>query len=773
MDKQKIVKVGVFASSNLQEARLAVEDLLMHLNHVLKGRGLVFELAGGVDEEDLAVVLYWRDFGDLPLPKFETAYESLKAGGNPAKIYVFFRESSDGIDDAMQAFKDSFAKKYGHFYCHFEHVDSVRFQLATQCLAFLPQKIEDLIKLDDGGAVSLGGRRIADLENLSFAKLNAKRKSLKRQIAAAEGEVMSLKSEMAASPDDVDLAESLREAQKKRCALKEELEQYDAVLFGAATFFAKASAREMDERVRKARELFEQGKAQAANQVLDLSELCASAERHLLALEAQRETCEKDVQALLAKAEIVLADASMPMSIRVDEACKAYDKAIRVARKIPWDDGKLAGVILDYACLLQNQHRFEASVGLFEDALRLQRRLAAECFSAHAEDVAMTLSRLAFSHRHVQQLAKSEEEYKEALAICRRLVETCPEAYEASLVSVLSSLACLHGAMPVLAEALDEYEEVLDICQRSAAKGSKIYDPVIAMTLNDLAILHDGTRPQKEREEMSLEALKIYRRLASEAPETYAEYVAWTLNTLAAFHRETDRLDDAERECAEALKIYQGLSSANPEVYELAMVRTQICLAELLKGMQRPEEATKEYEKVLDVCRRLAIDDPGTYEPYMALTLKSLANLHDDAQRFAEAERAYKGAIEIYCRLATSNSRAYESEAARMMNSLAVLYSHAQRFMDAKRECRAAVKIYRRLATEAPDVYESDLALTLFCLACILDELPRQGRGGVAFAEESLDLYRKCDARAPGEFSEKVNVVGEWLRERGCEVERN
>ena len=50
MDKQKIVKVGVFASSNLQEARLAVEDLLMHLNHVLKGRGLVFELAGGVDD---------------------------------------------------------------------------------------------------------------------------------------------------------------------------------------------------------------------------------------------------------------------------------------------------------------------------------------------------------------------------------------------------------------------------------------------------------------------------------------------------------------------------------------------------------------------------------------------------------------------------------------------------------------------------------------------------------------------------------------------------
>ncbi len=49
------------------------------------------------------------------------------------RVSVF---ASASLDEAMRAFKDSFASKYGHFYCHFEHVDSVRSQLATQCLAF-------------------------------------------------------------------------------------------------------------------------------------------------------------------------------------------------------------------------------------------------------------------------------------------------------------------------------------------------------------------------------------------------------------------------------------------------------------------------------------------------------------------------------------------------------------------------------------------------------------------------------------------------------------
>ena len=277
MSKQ--IKVSVFASSCLDEVRDVVIDLLMQLNHMFGPRGVEFVLADTSDDvtgEDLAIALYWRDFGNLPQSKFETAYESLKAGGTPTKIYVFFRESTEELDEAMRAFKDSFASKYGHFYCHFEHVDSVRFQLATQCLAYLPNRVGDLISLDDCGRVSLLGEHVADMENLPFAKLNSKRKSLKRQIEAAESEVTNLEEESASEPDDEDLKDSLREARVKRHDLKEELKQYDGFLFSTALFFAKESAKEMDERVQKARELFEHGKVQAANKILDLPEMIGS-----------------------------------------------------------------------------------------------------------------------------------------------------------------------------------------------------------------------------------------------------------------------------------------------------------------------------------------------------------------------------------------------------------------------------------------------------------------------------------------------------------------
>ena len=176
----KTIRVFVSASDGLGEIRLAVQDLLVQLNRFFKARGFEFVAAlpsEGPAGADLAVALYWKDFGPLPRPDFERVYEAFKETKSP-KIYVFFKDADAGVAEALKAFRDSFGDRYGHFFCHFETEDSVKFQLAVQSLSLLPRRQQEGAFRLDRSSVFVGEERIADLNNLPFAALNSKRSTL-------------------------------------------------------------------------------------------------------------------------------------------------------------------------------------------------------------------------------------------------------------------------------------------------------------------------------------------------------------------------------------------------------------------------------------------------------------------------------------------------------------------------------------------------------------------------------------------------------------------
>ena len=307
----KTIRVFVSASDDLGDARLAVQDLLAQLNRFFKPHGIEFVTMlpnEGPADGDLAVALYWKDFGSLPQSGFERAYEAFKEKKSP-KIYVFFKEPDPGITEALGKFKDSFATTYGQFYCHFEAVDSVKFQLAVKSLELLPEGVNSL-KVEDS-AIVLGEERITSLDNLPFAKLNAKRQSLLRQIDSAQREVADLEAQYGEAPDNETLAETLRSARVRRHSLQEELKQHDSFLFDSAVFFAKESAERMDDRVRKAYELFEQGKVVAANKILDLEELIKKDCIDKKLYDEARKAREKALDGFILAAETALSNDSL------------------------------------------------------------------------------------------------------------------------------------------------------------------------------------------------------------------------------------------------------------------------------------------------------------------------------------------------------------------------------------------------------------------------------------------------------------------------------
>lgn len=749
MKGSKIIRVNVFASSNLEDVRNVVFDLLMQLNRTFRNRGIEFALSTSSydsKDEEIDIALYWQDFGDLPKEKFESAYESLKAGGNPSKIYVFFRESKDACEDAMQAFKDSFATKYGHFYCHFEHIDSVRFELAVRCLEYLPDQLslntkDNWLSIKENGDIQFFGESIASIENLPFAKLNQKRQSLCRKIADAEKEIEHLETKLYDSPDDEDLKEILRDERVNRANLKEEIKKYDELLFSRAIFFIKESGREMDERVVRARELFEKGRMADANKVLDIQEIKQKDINDAKLFEETKQVRIKNIQAFTAKAEIVMLDDTLSMNDRFNQACIAYEEAIRVAKEISYRDYDLSNIIFDYGNLLANFERFSEAKQVFKEALEIRLLLAKKNPKMYEFEVAMTLNNLGTCCDD-KSCGEAEQYYNEALEICRRLAEKDPKAHESDLATILNNLGAVHYSLARYIEAQQEVTESLKIRRRLAEANREMYEIHLVDSLNVLGVVHEALNKYDAVEREWPGSLEIFREQANNQLQVY-DILVDTIFFNLKHSGKIIRCDKAERDYAEALKIIRRLAKKNPEAYEGKLAWTLYTLGTFYYNLNRYKKSEREYAKALEITRRLALKNPEVYEKRVAETLNMLFTLHSFClTKNDAAEQECKEILDIYRRLNKKNPEVYEKTLAGTLANTGILYINLNKFHEAERIYTEALDIYRRLKEITPNVYEYCVANALYNLSICHVNLKSYGEAEQELME-ALEIYHR------------------------------
>ncbi len=707
----KTIRVFVSVSEDLGDVRAAVQDLLLQLNRHFLPRGVEFVTtlpAEGPTDGDLALALYWKDFGDLPKADFEKAYESFKATKAPI-IYVFFKEPDEGITEALKAFRDSFAEKYGHFYCHFETVDAVKFQLTVQSFSWLSgAETKEALKVE-GGKVRLGEETVAALKDLPFAKLNAKRQLLLRQIDDAETEIEELEEQSSEDPGDTDLEEALRTARVKRHDLKEELDQYDGFLCETAVFFAKESTQKLDARVRKARDLFERGQVRDANRLLDLPEMIERDRRDAQLFKQARQARVNNVQAFVAKAKLVMTDAGVTMRKRVDVASKAYDNAIRIGREIRLDEGELAGILFDYSFLLQSQKRFQSALPLVEEALAIYRRLAKRFPDEQEENVAWMLNNLAYLQRSLQRHMEAERTWGESLVIWRRLAANVADSYAGNAAWALNNLATLHCTMNRSEDSLREHGEALALWRRLATSSPETCQTGLATTLGNLAFLHWKMDCPKEAELENKEALEIWRRLAKEEPNIYEMQVASTLVNQAHVLWFSDRLEKAKKLYKEALGIIEKLTKDNPEAHESFWAAMLDNYASLQWALGRPKGAERRYKSALAIRRRLAARNPEVYTRSLAQTLGNLGNLHKNTNRPKAAEAEYLEALDLDRALSKMCPESYEPSVGLELHSLAELYESLGRNEEALAMAREAADVYGRCEERDSRQFAHDL----------------------------------------------------------------
>ncbi|OUO98865.1 tetratricopeptide repeat protein [Barnesiella sp. An22] len=688
----RTLKVFIASSEELRLERLEFADMIQHLNRILKPRGIEIEPIDNHEEYnrelkncELCLVLYWTRFGDYTKSEFDTAYSELCAGRNPQKLYVYFKDA-DEITPELRAFKESFDTQYGHFFCRFENVDTLKLNFLLQFEAYQNKGSEAMLQVRDS-QVEIDGQPFVELKNIPFAGNNPEYLQLLKQIEATQARVLKY-------PGDLDFRQELHDLQERRKAM-------ESSLLDTAKLITRLSSTTTSARLTEAMRLFEAGDNKGANAILNLDEITRDAEANAARLDAVREIESETLKALESNIEeyrlkIKTLQNEMERGW-VAEVITVYDKAIAVAHNRIAPE-KVAELLLDYADFLQNNKQYHLVGTLYEEALTIYRTLAAQNPEAFESDVASTLNNLALLHSDTQQLDWAEKEYIEALEIYHRLAQKNPEAFESDVARTLNNLAVLHKNTRRLDLAEKEYNEALEIQRRLAQKNPEAFESDVARTLNNLANLHSDTQQLDLAEKEYTEALEIRRRLAQKNPETFESDVASTLNNLAVLHQNTQRLDLAEKEYIEALEIYHRLAQKNPEAFESDVALTLNNLALLHKNTRRLDWAEKEYIEALEIRRRLAQKNPEAFESDVASTLNNLALLHDDIQRRDLAEKEHNEALEIRRRLAQKNPEAFESKVARTLIGLALLHADTQRFDLAIKELQEALTIYNRMA---------------------------------------------------------------------------
>lgn len=278
----KTIKIFLASSEELKQERLELADLVEHLNHTLAKLDLHIQLVKweyldssmGIkhkqeeyNEElrscELCMVLYWTKFGMYTKTELDTAYNELCAGRNPHKLYVYFKDSAEIAPD-LQAFRDSFPSQYGHFFCHFENIDTLKADFLLQFMDYQSKAIKDskLMEVKDAKVI-VDGKAYVDLKNVPFACNNEEYNLLQKSIKKTQ-KLLAI-----TEPDDPDYTDYVQELQN----LKDKLAKMENGLWDTALLITQLSTTKCSERLQRAITLFNNGDAKGAQAILNEEEI--------------------------------------------------------------------------------------------------------------------------------------------------------------------------------------------------------------------------------------------------------------------------------------------------------------------------------------------------------------------------------------------------------------------------------------------------------------------------------------------------------------------
>ena len=376
----KTIRVFLASSSELDEERKEFGFLFCHLNRIFRPRGIYIELVPwefldssmGLSHKqqeynkelescEVCIVLYWTKFGEYTYEEFSYAYERLKQGYNPRKLYVFFKEPGN-ISRELQEFKDRFDKDYGHFYCKFSNVATLKFEFLVQLETYQNTNLlnieNSIIKYDD--------IEVAHTSNLPFIGNDTQFQNLVSEIEVINDRISLLAELYEAAPNE-DRRHRLEEAKFEKEKLLEKLSRHEQGMINNALQIAKMTTIRVNRFANEAITAFNNGNISKANSILktfenEVDTTIINYNHASALLKQQTQNGQILLETLLLTASFLFSDSTIPLNERTNKVDKCYRKAITLANLFNMAPSKRYSILLTYTSFLIDNAMYDTAL---------------------------------------------------------------------------------------------------------------------------------------------------------------------------------------------------------------------------------------------------------------------------------------------------------------------------------------------------------------------------------------------------------------------------
>ena len=534
----RTIKVFLASSEELEIERLQFDSLFNHLNRIFRPRGIYLELSkweyldssmGPKHKQEeyndelktceMCMVLYWTKFGEYTEQELMAAYNELKEGRNPRKLYIFFKETGE-ITPELQSFKESFATEFGHFYCKFENVDTMRLHFLLQLEAYQNTQMKDFLKIEDS-KVKVDGHSVVKLDEVPFAAKNRRFQELRADIERIESEIRTFEEVLAVAPNPA-IQNLLDKKRSERYSKKEELSEHETFLFNTAVRIAQQQGARVSERMARAIQAFEDGRASDANVILeeavhDAKELRKDIARTRELLKTQQESAAISISELILKTSVTLAADDMPVTERIAAAHEIFKEAYALAKESVYDQDK-------YIELLEKYEHFLSAYAFIDEVGEITQELLNIRLSVFGESHPY----VARSYNNIGYVYYSLGEYAKALEYLEKSLDISLEIYGDSHPDVATSYNNIGSAY----NRLGKYAKALEYYEKSLTIRLEIYGdshPDVATIYENIGSVYNRLGKYAKSLEYCEKGLSIY--LAVYEDESHPD-VVWSKETI-------------------------------------------------------------------------------------------------------------------------------------------------------------------------------------------------------------------------------------------------
>lgn len=542
--KSSIQTVRIFLSidKTLEQERLELTDLVENLNHSLESRNAnILMLAWDnstndnhdfneeMSKTDLCLNLYYTNFNNTTQAELESAYQSLCEGKNPKKIYVYFKDG-DTVPEKLQEFRDSFPTKYGHFYCSFSNIDTLKADFLLQFMEYQSKSLGGSKILDvNNGKVTLDGKEYVDLKNVPFAGNNEEYNLLLKSIKKTK-KLLAITDE-----DDEEYADYAAELQE----LNEKLSKMENSLWDTALMITRLSTTKCSERLKRAMNLFTAGDNKGAQAVLNEEEIERDVEHNLHLIQLGEEG-KKGLKINIEEYQLKIKTLENEMAEGwLHEQCKLHERVIELSSSLYGEHSLgAAQAMMDATQSVYLLEDYKTLYKYAEKALSIRLELlgenhldTAQCYN----DLGVVSGKLGDNEKYLEYAKKGLE---------IRLALNAPGEILAE------SYANVGNAYKYIGNKEENLEYQIQALQfRRKAYGDMHLDT--ANSYNELGCAYSDLQQDDKYLEYSLKALEIRRALVGDKhPDTAHSY-----NNVAVAYMYFDRYPEAIAYLKEALKI--------------------------------------------------------------------------------------------------------------------------------------------------------------------------------------------------------------------------